>query len=217
MVIGENPERQLEPFDENLETPRYIEYTKDQLIEKGRKDIEEYKNGIYAEYLSDKKAYCKNCKNSKHLDYLENEFPEHLKWDDQQIYQNELKDYDPFQIGKDGEVYSEYNPNSKWDYYSLGGRWSGLIKLKEGRLGVSGEPGAFDNKTGIDQARKCDIANIDDIVTFALLKDGKWFERGKMGWWGIVIGENDEWDKEFKNFIKELPDDTLISIYDCHI
>lgn len=43
----------LAPFDENIEYDPYIKYTREQAIEKVRKDIEEYKNTIYAEYLAD--------------------------------------------------------------------------------------------------------------------------------------------------------------------
>lgn len=37
--------------------------------------------------------------------------------------------------GKDEKGYyylSTYNPDSKWDWYQLGGRWSGMLKIKEG-------------------------------------------------------------------------------------
>lgn len=220
MILGENPEEQLKPFDENLETERYVKYTKEQIIENGKKDIERYKNGIYAEYLKDPVAYAeKYTKNDKHLNYVANEFPLMLEWSEEQIYQHEIRWYEPHEIGSSGEVYSECNPNSKWDWYVLGGRWSGLIKLKDGTSGKMGRSGTMGNEVGIDQAKKGDIANFDELVTFALIKDGKWFERGEMGWWGFVADEKEEdaWDNEFKKLIKDLPDDTLISIYDCHI
>ena len=49
--------------------------------------------------------------------------------------------------------------------------------------------------------------------------DGQWYERGQMGWWGIVKNEKDAdtWGKEFNLLIDSLPDDTLLSAYDCHI
>ena len=36
MVIGEDQEKQLAPFDENIELPCYVAYTKQQLIDKKR-------------------------------------------------------------------------------------------------------------------------------------------------------------------------------------
>ena len=35
------------------------------------------------------------------------------------------------------------NPNAKWDWWSVGGRWNGLLVMKEGRQGGMGEPGIF--------------------------------------------------------------------------
>jgi hypothetical protein len=204
MVIGENPEEQLRPFYENLGTPRYVKYTKEQLIEKGKKDIERYKNGLYAEFLKDKEAYSIGC-NVNHLNYISNEFPNHLTWSDDEIYADEIKNYEPNEIGSEGEVYSDSNPNSKWDWYSLGGRWSGLIELN--------------NSKKVDSAIKKNISNLNDIICVSIIKDGKFYENGRMGWWGFVSDEKDEseWENEFKKLISDLPDDTLISIYDLHI
>lgn len=57
------------------------------------------------------------------------------------------------------------------------------------------------------------------LSTFAVVKDGVWYERGEMGWWGVVSNEKDksDWDSEFEKLLSDLSDDTLVSIYDCHI
>jgi hypothetical protein len=56
-------------------------------------------------------------------------------------------------------------------------------------------------------------------TTFAVLKDGNWYERGEMGWWGMVSDEKDrdEWNSKISELIDGLDDDTLITIVDCHI
>lgn len=63
------------------------------------------------------------------------------------------------------------------------------------------------------------IAAAPALTSFAVLKDGKWYERGSMGWWGIVSDEKDEetWEREFSTMLAGLPDDTCITIVDCHI
>jgi len=219
MIIGEDPESQLAPFDENLETPRYVEYTRDQMIAKVRGEIEEYKNERYAEFLADPKKY-KLGKSIEHINYLENEFPKKLNWTDDECYKEGIEYYSEDEIGSDGEVYSTSNPKSKWDWYSLGGRWSGMIKLKDGAKGNTGRGSlVMQNEAGIDQAKKGDILNFNELITFALIKDGQWFEKGEMGWWGVVSNKKDQeaWNNELLKLIKELPDETLISIYDCHI
>lgn len=220
MVIGAEPEKQLAPFNENLEVPRYVKYTKEQLIAYGKDNIQKYKEGPYARFLSDPQKYKASTKNESHINYLEKEFPKRLNWTDEEIYTYEIGFYETEEIGSNGEVYSTYNPKSKWDWYELGGRWSGMISLKDGASGISGKGSlVFENEAGIDQAHKGDIANIESISTFAVLKDGEWYEKGKMGWFGVVFDEedNDKWVAEIQKLIKELPDDTLISIYDCHI
>lgn len=203
MVIGNDPESQLAPFDESIEMPRYVKYTKEQLIEKAKKWNEDYKNGTYAEYLENPVKYAENCGNVRHLEYLKTEFPLKLKMTDEELYQNEIEGYDPDEISPEGGVYSTYNPKSKWDWYELGGRWQGMIKTKDGK--------------SVDEAIKSEIANLDEICTFAVLKDGEWYERGKMGWWAIVSDEDAEWEVKQKELIASLPDDAFISIYDCHI
>lgn len=279
MVIGEDPEEQLSPFDENLDTPRYVKFTKDEAIAKGRQDIENYKNGTYAEYLADPEKYSEGITNEGHLNYLKNEFPKKLEWSDEEVFQDFVKYEDD--VDEDGNIYSEYNPNSKWDWYVLGGRWTGMLKLKSGTHGATGEPGLMTKMTDtgwVDQARKKDIdfegmmehefekrskiydnflENWNDLEkrktihpyfeygikgknegdefipetkeeylhrqvpfsTFAVLKDGKWYEKGEMGWWASVSNEKDleEWIKQFNELLNSLDDNTLISIYDCHI
>lgn len=198
------------------------------------------------------------------------------------------------------------NPNAKWDCYSLGGRWSGFFKLKEGAAGELGRPGVFDNtpKTGyvdtclikdidltamqhdvliesnkfydeleavlkgrelpswnlirekhgenIDAARAeynnlevvkdlnkaniwvmgdlvetlgpnrqayCDRQVESAMVPFAVVKNGQWYEKGEMGWWGMSHNEmtQEDWNKEFWKLLKNLPEDTRLSLVDCHI
>jgi hypothetical protein len=55
------------------------------------------------------------------------------------------------------------------------------------------------------------------ITTFAVVIDGKWYERGSMHWFAIVTDEKADWDEEFSKMIDSVSDDTLISVYDCHI
>jgi hypothetical protein len=54
------------------------------------------------------------------------------------------------------------------------------------------------------------------IASFAVLKDGTWYEKGSMGW-GCVTGEKDDWAEEFGKLLDSLSDDTLLTIVDCHI
>ena len=219
LVIGENPENLLAPFDEHLELPRHIDKTKAEIIQESRDEINHYRDTTYAEYLKNPEEYAK-ATNEQHLKFLKEEFPQRLKWTDSDHYQAGIDWYQANEIDEEGSVYSTYNPQSKWDWYSLGGRWSGrVIELKEGASGIEGASGVFDNEVGVDQALKGDIANINEITSYAVIKHGKWYEKGEMGWFGTATNEmaQEKWDVEIQTLLKDVDDDVLISVYDCHI
>lgn len=283
LVIGNNPEEQLAPFQENNmgDCPReYMEF--DDMTEELQKD--------YAE--EDEKT--------------KSEYP---------TFDQYASEYHGYKKDREKGVYGRWhNPNSKWDWYVLGGRWNGYFKTKLGVAAIVGEPGLMTppakdgyadqltkdeidfefmrneaannasqkydlavkifgnlqpnetweavreaNKNNIEQARdiywnqdRCVawrkyekenfkttpfgwgsspdeflitkdeyLQNARDgaVSTFAVVKDGKWYERGQMGWWAFVTDEKDKdsWNKEFAKLIDEIPGDTLLSVFDCHI
>lgn len=59
------------------------------------------------------------------------------------------------------KIVQRTNPNSKWDWYQVGGRWSGCFKLKEGATsGIRGNKSwtcGDEEVTGFDGAKKADI------------------------------------------------------------
>lgn len=84
---------------------------------------------------------------------------------------------------EDGEiqVQSTYNPDSKWDYWRIGGRWAGRLQLVDSAKGYA-EPLSWEWKdtpegerpNGYDQARKGDI-DIDRMRFDAQLSaETKW-------------------------------------------
>lgn len=242
LVIGDEPEKQLAKYDENLELPMHLYKTKEQLISDKRKEIEKYKKNYYDVFLQDKDAYLAKC-NKAHADYIENEFPQHLAWTDEQMYEDAVKffrmdiddGFDNVEIRKDGSVWRTYNNDAKWDWYRMGGRYAGRLKLKDASkddapLFYPEIPAAYSreelnylrrlkNEGYCDQAYVKDLSNIEEITAFAIVKDGKWYERGEMGWFGVVTDEKDEnaWNKEVKQLLASLSPDTLLTVYDCHI
>jgi len=289
LIIGDDIEEQLAKFDETLEMPRYVKHTKEGLIAKERQSIEEYKNGTYAEYLSDPVKYAENCTNEGHLKFLKEDFPKRLTMTDDEIYELATKYYEPEDIGPDGEVYSTYNPDSKWDWYEVGGRYAGRIAVKDGvEIEVPNFSWGWDddskekviamgNKTDSAYKRDIDFSKMhrteedykdalrywelivegdkpknkeeeetvkwsfykpeyyvnryktkekyaechSSFAMWAVVKDGVWYEKGKMGFWAMSDETDDEavdWEMNFfDRFIKDLPEDTLITVVDCHI
>lgn len=82
-------------------------------------------------------------------------------------------------------------------------------------LGFGDEPERFmvPREKFLDRARK------GAICTFAVLKDGQWYQRGSMGWFGAVADEKDtdQWQDEFYKLLDGLPPETWLTIVDCHI
>ena len=182
----------------------------------------------------------------------------------------EFREDDEFDVdAKTGKCGTWYNPNAKWGWYVMGGRWLGHFKLKKGKRGKLGRCGTGGNrpKYDADQAKKGDIdfegtrrANrkrakkhwrlfeikallakdawpyvdydvyMDDtretyikrmssIATFAVLKDGQWYERCSKGPFTDVHNAKayDAWNEEFERLLADISDDTLLTVLDCHI
>lgn len=192
----------LAPYDENIEFAPYVLYTKEQAIAKVRSEIEDFRNGIYKEYLEDPVKYKEEWGNNKrHIDYLENEFPKKLNWTDEECYEDIAKwRREEGMVAEDGSILSTRNPKSKWDWYQVGGRWRGGIPGDEVKMS------------------EVDIDTIDTPYAF-VTTDGEWVERGEMGWFGISSNEmnEDEWDAKFREYLKTLDKDIILTLVDCHI
>lgn len=62
-------------------------------------------------------------------------------------------------------------------------------------------------------------AGLNTFSTYAILKDGCWVEQSKMEWFGLSdnkVSEHD-WAIKTQELLKSLPEDTLVTIIDCHI
>lgn len=302
MVIGDNPEEQLEPYDENLEVDERV------VGDVSYKDKSNFVD-VYTKFVSGRNYGPTN----------ENEAIKNSKLTFDELYSKYGTDWNG-DIWRKNEnnvwvEYSTYNPDSKWDWYQLGGRWNDFLKLKKGKKGIKGSPSLLDDQPSnkndyCDRALKKDIdfdgmrskaeedarknyekvlsvfggcipkvdhswktiindnnpyfnsmtidekreffhnqpalikvkehekelgydfdienyqytldeyiqkARNESISTFAVVKNGVWYEKGHMGWWACVSNENDKWNTEFNKLLDETLDDELISIYDCHI
>ena len=122
------------------------------------------------------------------------------------------------------------NPNAKWDWYTLGGRWMGhlISKSTTGAAYLLGRSGAGNNKPphvrSVDLVRKRDI-DMDEMEKlghklrpFAVIKDRKWYSSGDSGWFGVVLNakEPEDWSQEFKSLFADVDDNQWIAWVDCH-
>lgn len=71
-------------------------------------------------------------------------------WSDDQCYQYMAEDYSPDLIDSNKNLYTRYNPNSKYDWFQIGGRWAGVLRASAGTWGECllekhpKEPGHYD-------------------------------------------------------------------------
>jgi hypothetical protein len=285
LVVGPDHEKQLAPFQENNmgdcpeEYMEFVDVTDDSKkdYEEGTRSIVLLPNGSIASKYDDR------FKTGKILDekYTYPEGSKIVEIPHVHIYptfDDYMKLYDSGYKKVNGRYGYYENPNKKWDWWEVGGRWTGKFKLKPGTNGETGKPGLMtqpagnghadivikhdidveymrneveqsylkrwdivhagvtdftfttwdellkqrdDGKITIDEARKLYkeqvpvkefnqlIKKHDDIfgwsaslgdylvtreeyarqgrdsalTTHAILNDGKWYERGEMGWW----------------------------------
>lgn len=104
------------------------------------------------------------------------------------------------ECGGVGAKESAYNPKSKWDWYTEGGRWPGMLG-------------------GKDRAKVSTLKVDDNTTPLAVLTpDGEWIEKGTLGWWGMVHNpkKHDEWQDQVREIYKRYPSATAVAI-DYHI
>lgn len=120
-----------------------------------------------------------------------------LLWTDEECYQDAIKYTEKENICKDGSVRSTYNPDSKWDWYQIGGRWAGLLTVKKGTPHEIGEKSwTWDEKNPYESTGdiiKCDSARIKDLVFLDKEKDA---QRARRFWELHVEGAEPQNDEE---------------------
>ena len=71
---------------------------------------------------------------------------------------------------------------------------------------------------GSDMAAFCDRICLQTLVPYAVVKDGHWFEQGRMS--GMEIGSGEICEKAWGTLLQEMyaeaSDDTLLTVVDCH-
>lgn len=138
LVIGDDPEKMLEPYDENKEVEPYRQY----------EDVQTPQDHWLFKTLTEEHGLATDA-----------DWPTFIA-----AHNARYSDSDEGLLYDDGmdRAYSmsTYNPLSRWDWYLLGGRWTGYFDLKPGATGAIGEPGVMTPRAHggrVDQAHKGDI------------------------------------------------------------
>jgi hypothetical protein len=298
MVIGAEPEKQLAPFHEFECTGQNDEYVQDIDI---TQEIIDLMNGDDKYTLNDALDYHGLVEST----VMDGQSPDTQGDDCKHKYGYAIIDAQSGLV----KAVKRTNPNAKWDWYVLGGRWAGFLKIKMGEKAVVGKKSFMgapakdgwgdqapkyavdfkwmrvtakgkailryrelaakfggeipkldftwsqilaDESIGDIQAKRdkyhsqdamkklraltdehfvsmedfqCteieygDMAASKAFSTYAIVIDSKWYAKGEMGWFGVSSDEmtQAEWDTKVSEMIDGLPEETLISIFDCHI
>lgn len=227
LVVGEDVYGVLSSFDENLEVENII--SKEELIASEKRNLPIYEKN-YKEYLEDPVRFKeKNKNNQNFIDFVVNETPKILnEWTDDDWHKKALSYYPSSDVNEDGSVTSYYNPNSLYDWFQIGGRWSGILKCKErAESCTSGERSwtldGVEKKDGFaDSAEKRDIdwdsEEMKDFTLYGFIdRNGILHQRQES-----MDREEDEklleeWRKKFKELLDDVRDDERITVVDCHI
>lgn len=190
--IGGYIDRQMEPFDENRRVEPYVCYT----IEQAARDIASEAHRLELIVARKEEHYdIEKCRQS--LEELRRTTP-------RERYRERVRFHESFNA--QGEPLSTYNPHSKWDWYVIGGRWDGWINDRE------------TSRERIDDniATASQVIERGKVPHAIVTPDGQWHERGKMGWWAVLLTENEHWDRQARDIFAAHPDCRVVML-DAHI
>lgn len=122
-----------------------------------------------------------------------------------------------------GTVTSTYNPLSKWDWWSIGGRWDGA--LIEDRVGNSNSPDRMRTHEHIRNVVPLEElvqrAEAGNLFTFyaVITPDGEWHGRGNMGWFGMSSDKmpTESWETLSLDAYRKYAEGHDIVLIDMHI
>jgi hypothetical protein len=153
LVIGDNPEAQLAPYHEFECTGTNDQYVKDVDITDEIRELMTKPRGY-----GDRKDEPYDLIGA--LDY--HGLADKVVEDEGDVDRAETHKFG-FAVVRKNELIkaiNRTNPNRKWDWYQLGGRYNGRLVIKSNRRGVTGKPGLMTDPAPagrVDQARKQDI------------------------------------------------------------
>ena len=203
LCFGEYWESNLDQYDENMKVEPYIRYTKDEAIDEvKRRHAQSYENAL--------EALKKKDLDSESYEYFQKVLDKGLFISYEDAWK-EAKNWG-YEIDENENLLSTYNPKSKWDWYSVGGRWGGFLHYKDADPGFE--------ETNIAYIHELDMDYLFEHTPFCFVtEDGEWREKGEMGWWGSVSNEKteDSWKQQFVDYVKSLDENCLVTVVDFHI
>lgn len=207
LCFGNEYDLYLESYDESLEVDEYVVYTKEEAIKAAKEQhIKDYEHALYLLKTSNL--------SSETSDYYNKVIAKGPLLTEEQAWK-EIKNWG-YRIDENKNILSSYNQNAKWDWYCIGGRWSGFLYLKD-----KDDDGnrITTNQALIEEVDWDYMFEQNKIPFCCVTSDGDWHEKGEMGWWGMTRNELDidTWTEEFKRQLKLEDKECLVTVIDFHI
>lgn len=188
-------EKALAPFDENIEVEKYIGTSREENIAECKRMREKYEN---IDNERDKQWYLNS-------DWSKIDFT-----NDETIIKSYIELFNYNDLDEQGNKWSTYNPKSKWDWYSLGGRWCGTLKLKQPVKTKQSEPSLIYLRENpkevmetLSDELKTDHAQVKDIDFTPDLTNVEHYKR----FWEINVEDSplkeNEKAEDFRNFYRK--------------
>lgn len=123
-----------------------------------------------------------------------------------------------------GTYRSTYNPQSKWDWYRIGGRFDGLItqnpQSSEHGFNFAAKHETLENNSvPVQELLDSHAATGEVFRSYSIVTpEGEWIQRGNMGWWGMSSGDLPEnvWEEQLLTIYRKYADMDIV-LLDCHI
>lgn len=141
-IIRKGSEKSLDallaPYSEGKKVEPYVAKTKSQLIAEKVAEIEKYRRSHEAAASMTEDEYRKAAAErnlygnyGRMKDAMPEEYASVDLSDEGAVFELVEKEYED-ELNGDGDLISTYNPQSKWDWYEIGGRWKGRLRMKNG-------------------------------------------------------------------------------------
>lgn len=186
----EDLERMLAPYDESIEVEPYIYKTKEQLINTAK---ERKHNAL------------KRKEERKELDKYDLEYINANT--DEELYKTVT--YDDKKYDENGNELTTYNPNSRWDWYEIGGRWHNILLTKiDNEDVVNGSPSWQNKESNKKKAPEgykwCDGARIKDLDFEKKNEYQKSYNKAIRFWETYIEGQEPQTEEEKENIKWEM-------------
>lgn len=197
----------LAPYWEEREVEKYIHLTKDEVIKEAKAKKEDWIKELH-KYDAEQLITVLTSPKYEMVRQL-------ISCTSDEDFLNYKKEIYESDMDRDGNVWSTYNPDSKWDWYQVGGRWpDSLYDWKHGYWCDSLKLADWDMNYDDEHH------NMFECTYAVVTPNGEWHAPGEMGWFAMSSETPEEyarWKARYKNEMLKADPDWYITIVDCHI